>query len=234
MSRLPFFRRLLKCFHPEGIPGLGARIYNKISSTSLFQANYDLLTEDILDYCCQGRILDIGTGPAWLLIKLHNKSPGLSLSGIDVSSSMVVEARKNIAAVGLSQCVHIVEADARQLPFPDGGFNAVVSTGSIHHWKDPVAALNEVYRVLSPGGWALIYDIVADTPSQVYAQAERDFGRLRTMLFWLHTYEEPFYKERDFLYFANQSLFREGSTRYVGALCCLTMTKGDGGKPPEN
>ena len=95
MGRLSPARRLLKIFHPEGIPWIGTAFYNLISGTSVFQHHYGLVTKDVLSYCSEGSVLDIGTGPGWLLVKLHQKRPGLKLVGIDASPSMVTKARNN-------------------------------------------------------------------------------------------------------------------------------------------
>jgi ubiquinone/menaquinone biosynthesis C-methylase UbiE len=218
-------RRFLKFFHPEGIPWPGTAVYNAISKTNIFQRNYELVARDILSYCSGEGILDVGTGPGWLLLKLHQFSPGLRLTGVDASPSMVAIARKNMARAGLSEVIAVKEGEASNMPFADGSFDMVVSTGSIHHWKDPKAALNGVYRVLKHGGYALVYDLVSDTPAPVLKEAAREFGRLKSILLWLHAFEEPFYTSKDFQLLSRPSLFKEGEIRFVGVLCCLTLKK---------
>ena len=224
-ARLSPARRLLKIFHPEGIPWPGTAFYNAISGTSIFQRHYELVVRDILGYCPEGSILDVGTGPGWLLVKLHQQAPALQLTGMDASPSMVTKALENIADVGLSDVIAIEEGEAAQMPFDDSSFDMVVSTGSIHHWKEPTACLNEIYRVLRHGGYVLIYDLVSDTPASVLRKTAYEFGRLRMLLLWLHAFEEPFYSCKDLASLAHPTLFKEGQTRFVGALYCLAMEK---------
>jgi ubiquinone/menaquinone biosynthesis C-methylase UbiE len=226
MAMLSPARRLLKIFHPEGIPWPGAAFYNAISATSIFQHHYELVARDILNYCPEGSILDIGTGPGWLLVKLHQESPRLQVIGLDASPSMVARARKNMAKAGLSDIIEVKEGKASHMPFPDGSFDTVASTGSIHHWKDPAAGLNDVYRVLRHGGYALMYDLVSDPPASVLRKMAGRFGRLKMVLLWIHSFEEPFYSHRDFELMARTTLFKEGRIRFVGVLCCLIMKKG--------
>ncbi len=225
MALLTPFRRLLKLFHPEGIPKPGALLYNLISKTGIFQRNYDILVQDVLNYCEQGQILDIGTGPGWLLIKLHEHSPALHCHGIDISPSMVAKAAANVHWTGLAGVIEVKKGDASHIPYEDAFFDAVVSTGSIHHWKEPVRALDEIYRVLKDGGYALLYDIVSDTPRSVLREAAREFGRLRIMLLWLHAFEEPFYSRQALALLPESSLFKKGRTQFAGILCCLVVRK---------
>jgi ubiquinone/menaquinone biosynthesis C-methylase UbiE len=49
--------------------------------------------------------------------------------------------------------------DVAALAFPDGSFDLVVSTLSMHHWADPTAGLAEIGRVLRPGARALVWDL---------------------------------------------------------------------------
>jgi ubiquinone/menaquinone biosynthesis C-methylase UbiE len=221
----PRFRRLLKRFHPEAIPRLATPVYNAVSGSKIFQRQYQMVARDIVTYCPVGSILDIGTGPGWLLVKLHRLSPASTLVGIDISASMVAQAQKNLADLGLAQAITIREGKADQLPFDSAFFDCVVSTGSLHHWKDPQVGLNEVYRVLKPGGYAIIYDLVRDTPASILKQARREFGGLRLTLLWLHAFEEPFYNRSDLESLARTSLFRVGVTEFVGVLCALILKK---------
>lgn len=218
-------RRLLKIIHPEGIPWPGTTFYNAISRSAIFRKNYELIAEDILSYCPEGTLLDIGTGPGRLLIELRRKSPLLRLTGVDSSGSMVVKARKNIVRAGLSHAIDVEVGNASFLPFHGESFHGVVSTGSFHHWKEPGKGLNEAYRVLRQKGIVLIYDLVSDTPPYVLDEVARDFGKLRALLLKVHALEEPFYTRKDLELLAQETLFKRGHTKFVGVQCCLVLRK---------
>ena len=219
-------RTLLKRFHPEGIPWPGTVIYNALSRSRTFQRFYEALSRDISQHRKEGDILDIGTGPGLLLMKLHAFCPGFRLVGLDVSPSMVEKAAENIEEAGLAGTVRVQEGSVHALPFEECSFDVVVSTGSLHHWKDPGAGLNEVHRVLKPGGIALIYDIVRDTPKADIMEAAREFGRLRVLLLWIHSFTEPFYSRSELVELAEGSSFRGGRIGFAGPMCRLVLEKG--------
>ena len=225
MAKLTLMRRLMKLIHPEGIPWPGSVFYNALSSSTIFMKHYELAAEDILSHCSQGTLLDIGTGPARLLLKLHQQSPGMRLVGIDSSAAMITQAKQNVAHAGLSEFIEIKEGSASRIPFPDQSFDIVVSTVSMHHWKQPEACLNEIYRVLKDNSFALIYDIVSDTPKSTMSEIKREFGRLKATMFWLHNFEEPFYTRQNFEAIAQSSLFGKGRTQFLGLFCCLILKK---------
>jgi ubiquinone/menaquinone biosynthesis C-methylase UbiE len=227
MAALSPARRLLKLVHPEGIPMVGTVLYNAISGTEVFQRTYEVLARDIVDRCSEGSLLDIGTGPAWLLVKLRELAPALELTGLDASGAMVTKARNNIASAGLAGSIDVREGNASNLAFADGSFDTVVSTASIHHWKDPTAALTEVHRVLRPGGLGLLYDLVSDTPGSILQDVAREFGRVRMLILWLHAFEEPFYSRYGLEELARPTPFGQGQTRFVSVMCCLTVEKKD-------
>jgi ubiquinone/menaquinone biosynthesis C-methylase UbiE len=225
MAKLTPVRRLMKLIHPEGIPWPGSVFYNAISSSTIFMKHYELAAEDIVSHCSQGTLLDIGTGPARLLLKLHQQSPSMRLVGIDSSAAMIKQAKQNIAQAGLSEFIEVKEGSAGHIPFPDQSLDIVVSTVSMHHWKQPEACLNEIYRVLKDNSYALIYDIVSDTPQSTMSEIKREFGRLKATLFWLHNFEEPFYTRQNFEAIAQSSLFGKGRTQFLGLFCCLILKK---------
>ena len=130
-----------------------------------------------------------------------------------------------MAQASYSGLIEVKEGAAAALPFPDGSFDAVVSTGSMHHWKEPTAALNEIHRVLKEGCYALIYDLVQNMPKAVAEDVRNRFGRVRLASLWLHSFEEPFYSPEELEQLARPTLFREGRTHFVSALCCLVLKK---------
>jgi SAM-dependent methyltransferase len=73
---------------------------------------------------------------------------------------MVERAISLAANAGVADRVEFRVGDVASLPFADASFDAVVSTFSLHHWPDPAKGLEEIYRVLRPGGVARIYDVV--------------------------------------------------------------------------
>jgi len=214
------WRRWLARIEPAGIPWPASCLYNALSRSNVFQRHYALVAEDIAR-CRPCTVLDIGTGPGWLLLQLRAKIPEASLHGVDISPAMVKKAAENLAGRGIElRC-----AGAETLPYPDGSFDMVVSTGSLHHWKNPLAGLNEIHRVLKPGGHGLVYDLVRHMPDDVARRVRAEYGTLRCAIMWLHSFEEPFYSPREMEDLAAQSAFTGGETTFVGALCCLRLGK---------
>jgi SAM-dependent methyltransferase len=89
-------------------------------------------------------VLDIGSGPGHVAGALADA--GAIVTGIDFSGRMVEIARKHYPQATFQ------EANAEQLPFDDGTFEAVVSNFVVHHLARPDVVFKEVHRVLQPGG----------------------------------------------------------------------------------
>ena len=114
----------------------------------------------------QGTLLDVGCGPGFLAAKIGHRYPDLEVLGLDLNRYMI-----SLASVRLSQSrgkYGLVMGDASSLPFSASSIDMVVSSLSLHHWKDPSAAFQEVYRILAPGGRLIIFDVRRDVPSFVF------------------------------------------------------------------
>jgi len=105
------------------------------------------------------RVLEVGCGPGRLSIRLARQH-GLDVTGLDLDPAMIGRARANAAHPGNGgdRWPSFLIGDVAALAFPDGSFDLVVSTLSMHHWADPAAGLAEIGRVLRPGGRALVWD----------------------------------------------------------------------------
>jgi SAM-dependent methyltransferase len=99
------------------------------------------------------RLLDIGCGTGLLLSRLVGRSPFRELTGVDVSPGMVAQARSRLPA-----SVRLLVGDAETLPFLPDSFDVIVSVSSFHYWPSPPCGLEELRRVLRPGGQLILTD----------------------------------------------------------------------------
>lgn len=90
------------------------------------------------------RVLDVGTGTGVAAAAVLER--GASVVGIDFSEAMIAEARRILPQANFRV------ANAEELPFEDGSFDAVVANGVLHHLAEPDRALEEARRVLARGG----------------------------------------------------------------------------------
>jgi ubiquinone/menaquinone biosynthesis C-methylase UbiE len=109
-----------------------------------------------------GLSLEVGPGPGYLGLEWLKKTTGTRLNGLDISEDMLAIARKNAVEYGLTNRVEYIGGDARKMPFEDGHFDAVFTNGSLHEWAHPEEILNEMGRVLKPGGEYVISDLRRD------------------------------------------------------------------------
>lgn len=182
---------------------------------------------DVGAHCPEGLLPDVGTGPARLPIALCRLLPDIQVVGVDISKPMVAQAGENVRRARSDQRIHIQKAAATELPFVDNHFDAVVSSGSLHHFKQATTALYEIHRVLKPGGTALIYDLVRELPPAVGERLRRKFGVVRVNPLRPHSFEEPFYDLEEMAALPRSTRFGKGETRFVGAMCCLMLAKPD-------
>ncbi len=100
-----------------------------------------------------GRVLEVGMGSG-LNMPYYDKTRVAAIVGLDPSPGMRRRAEQRIAQAGLA--VEFVGLSAEKIPLPDAAFDSVLITYTLCSIPDPVAALEEMRRVLKPDG-RLIY-----------------------------------------------------------------------------
>jgi ubiquinone/menaquinone biosynthesis C-methylase UbiE len=103
-------------------------------------------------------IIDVGCGTGRLLRAASRRWPQAHLFGVDPAERMISEAER------LSPNVTFRVGPAELLPLPDQAADLIVSSLSFHHWHDQSKGLQEISRVLRPGGLLCLADL---TSSQV-------------------------------------------------------------------
>jgi len=95
------------------------------------------------------RVLEIGFGGGWLIRQIAKLASAGKVTGLDHSKTMVDSARREFRKESNLEFVH---GSVEKLPFDSQSFSHVVTVHTIYFWKDPKKAVEELYRVLKPGG----------------------------------------------------------------------------------
>jgi ubiquinone/menaquinone biosynthesis C-methylase UbiE len=116
------------------------------------------------------RILEVAPGPGYFAVELARR--GYEVTGLDISHSFVELAAGHARREGVA--VDFRQGDVAALPFPEATFDMIVCQAAFKNFREPVRALDEMRRVLRPGGVAVIQDMhrdatVADIATEVAA-----------------------------------------------------------------
>jgi len=113
-----------------------------------------------------GNLLDVACGPGVVTAAIAPMAA--SVVAFDATEPMLEKAKTRCARAGLTN-VTFKHGDAENLPFEEALFDGVVTRLAIHHFAHPQRALEEMFRVLRPGGVAVIVDVVS---SEVAAESK--------------------------------------------------------------
>lgn len=128
-----------------------------------------------------GSILDLAAGPGYLAVELA-KLGRHRVFGLDISKTFVRIADENAGAEGVQ--VEFREGNASQMPYADESFDFVVCRAAFKNFADPVGALNEVHRVLKPGGKASVFDLRAESSRDEIEALVRGMNLSALNSFW--------------------------------------------------
>ncbi len=106
-----------------------------------------LKTIAFMDLRPDDRVLDLGCGSGWATRLLAKQAA--EATGVDVSDQMVKQAEEASKAQGN---VKFVQGSAQKIPSPDNSFDKMLSVESFYYYADQDAALDEIFRVMAPGG----------------------------------------------------------------------------------
>jgi len=150
-----------KGYRGIGMEGPIATWYTKNTGRDL--SRFTKIAERITERVRPGAaILEVAPGPGYLAIELARR--GYTVTALDISMSFVKIARENAAAAGVT--VDVRHGNASAMPLTDDAFDAVVCVAAFKNFTDPLGAINEMHRVLRPGGEAAIFDLRKDASRQ--------------------------------------------------------------------
>jgi len=127
------------------------------------------------------RVVEIGFGNGRAAAEILHRAADVHYDGIDISPTMVDEARRFNASLVAAKRARFHLGSAARMPFPDCVFDRAFSLGVIHFWRDALAPLQELHRVLRPGAFAVFGALASRCPPPF---ARPEFG------VWLRSAEE--------------------------------------------
>jgi ubiquinone/menaquinone biosynthesis C-methylase UbiE len=117
------------------------------------------------------RVLDYGAGTGLLTLNLQPRVA--SMVALDSSTAMLEKLTQNLAAATISN-VQTRHWDLEAQPFPEPGFDLVVSSMTLHHLRNAPLVLSRLAAILEPGGWLAVADLDSEDGS-FHGQADDVF-----------------------------------------------------------
>lgn len=174
-----------------------------------------------------GSVLEVAPGPGYFCIEMAKLGP-YRVTGVDLSQSMVKiaqeKAQKALVNVGFQQ------GNSSNLPFPRDSFDFLVCRAAFKNFAQPVRALQEMHRVLKPGGRGLIIDLRRDASPADVSRAVDEMGlsfvnRVITRLTFRFMLLKNAYAKEHIEQMLAQTAFRETEIVTSGIGFEIQMTK---------
>ncbi len=151
------WHRLAQQFRqPTGILGRLAGFFFRINLEGIEW------TINLLEIQPTDHVLEIGFGPGHGIQHAAKIATQGRVAGVDFSETMLQQASRRNAAAIAGGLVELCLGDASVLLYPENTFHKVFATNVVYFWKDPLANLQELRRVMKPGGRLALYVIAKD------------------------------------------------------------------------
>jgi len=172
-------------------------------------------------------VLEVASGPGYFCIELA-KLGDYSITGLDISHTFVEIAGRKAAEAGVK--VEFRQGNASSMPFPDNTFDFLLCRAAFKNFGQPVRALQEMCRVLKPGGRGLIIDLRRDASMDEINQAVDQMGltaanRIFTRLTFRFFLIKTAYTKQQFEQMLGQAGFPSVEIRKSGIGFEISMTK---------
>jgi demethylmenaquinone methyltransferase / 2-methoxy-6-polyprenyl-1,4-benzoquinol methylase len=104
------------------------------------------------------KMLDVATGTGDLAIMAAKRLQPNTVTGIDISTGMLEVGKEKIKKANLDKVITMLEGDSENLPFADNTFDAITVSFGVRNFQNLEKGLSEMFRVLKPGGKAIILE----------------------------------------------------------------------------
>jgi ubiquinone/menaquinone biosynthesis C-methylase UbiE len=175
----------------------------------------------------RSHILEVAPGPGYLAIEIARRGD-YRITGLDVSHTFVEIAIRNAREARVD--IDFRHGNASAMPLPEDTFDLIVCRAAFKNFSQPIAAMNEMHRVLKPGGNALIIDLRKDASmDDIEAYIERsDLGWANSLIYkatFRYLLLPRAHSKREFLDMAASSNFANAHVEASGIGFEVTLQK---------
>jgi len=137
-------------------------------------SSYTIVRQDIFERIKidSGKVLDVGCGYGGLIQDIHKYNLNFSFVGIDLSKTMVQigrEFNKDVDA-------RFIRGRADKVKLKKDSFDLIICKDTFHHFKNPIAVIKNMYRLLRKGGHIYILDLKRNSPEALVTQVFRNIA----------------------------------------------------------
>jgi ubiquinone/menaquinone biosynthesis C-methylase UbiE len=191
-----------------GMEGFLARWYAKSTKNDLdnFRTEAQIVAAQLKP---SAAVLEVAPGPGYFSIELARLG-SFQITGLDISRTLVEIAQKNAREQSVE--VNFRHGNAAAMPFEPDSFDYIYCRAAFKNFSQPIDAINEMHRVLRPGGQALIVDLrkdvsMDDINAYVKSSGRGWFDAMFTRLAFRSFLIKRAYTKQDFLDMAQKSRF---------------------------
>ncbi len=146
-QRLKFKMMAKQLRRPSGV--MGGKVGSMMNKANEFLYDFTL---DVMQPLKNDSTLEIGFGNGKFFEKIFSKAEGLKVTGLDFSETMFKAASENNKEAIANGKLTLQFGSSDKLPFPDHSFDKIFCINVIYFWDEPKQHLQEMFRVLKPGG----------------------------------------------------------------------------------
>jgi len=156
----------------SGMEGVVAKWY--AANTAEMMKEYVELARRVANELAQGSsVLEVAPGPGYFCIELARLG-SYRITGLDISRTFVKMAAKKAAESGVK--AEFLQGSASKMPWQSNSFDFLLCRAAFKNFAQPVVALQEMCRVLKPGGRGLIIDLKGDASKDELGRAVDGMG----------------------------------------------------------
>jgi len=208
MTTLKMTQQTSKPYIGMGMEGLIARWYAKSTSRDMEDFRREA-RKVAAQLPANADVLEVAPGPGYFSIELARLG-SFRITGLDISHTFVRFAQMNARKQSLA--INFRHGNASAMPLEPDSFDFVYCRAAFKNFSQPVEAINEMHRVLRPGGRAMIVDLRKDVSMDQINTFVKNSGRnLFDSMLTRYTFRtlliKRAYTTQDFMNMAKESRF---------------------------